>query len=90
MSDSLERKPHKLYGLDYMATEAQGREMTLRLTNSPVWIEWCAVDYQVKQGRFDATDPVAARLCSRLAELEREMVRTAAKLIADMVPEGWG
>lgn len=79
-----ERSLYSIHNVYFRATPSEVREIRARSTATPQWLEWATLDHRVTHGIFKATDPAAAILCERLAELERAMTQQIVRLVNEV------
>lgn len=82
-----EARERELFGHFFFATAAQCREIGRRKDLIGCYREWSVVDYQVKCGRFNATDPAGKELCERLADLDLRVKNALRKIIDEVLAE---
>lgn len=82
-----EKRERECFGIYFQATAEQRNEVSRRKDMIGCYREWSVVDYQVKCGRFNATDPAGKELCERLADLDLRVKNALRKIIAEVTAE---
>lgn len=85
MSSYDEMKEHTLFGLDFMATREEQRDLWLKLCLTTESQAWGIAHKACYHGTFDPTTPQGVRLVTALENSEVAMTKLCHRLIGEMI-----
>lgn len=85
--DSQERSERSLFGLPYMATLEEHRELTMQLSRTQESEKWGQLHHLQQLVTFNCDDPGVYELASKIEAAEAQLQGKAFQLIRDMIAE---